>query len=144
MGIRNIVIDASVLVDIFVTTQQERHKRSQQLKSFLEKNSFKVKIPMHAWFEVHCAVKNRRRKKYKDILKIEDIDVTFIYLDDKFLDVYWNPDIPYIKAGDLPYILIAKKDGLPLVTEDTDQKRVAIESGVEAFTIQEFLEEMEG
>ena len=147
MKIKHFVVDACVLTDIFIETR-ERHFLANQLNKVLTKKKIKPLVPIHAAFEVKCAIENERIQRpkvnYKDKDPFNKNRIEHIWLDRKFFEEYWNLSVPYIKAGDRYYILIAKKRNIPLVTEDKKQKKVAKQAGVEAFTIQEFLEKIEG
>lgn len=144
MEIKHVVVDASVLVDMFIETQQ-RHCLSQQLIKTLKSKNITLFVPMHAAFEVRCAIEKECEQRPDDVLSDKGpLKIKHIFLDNRFIENYWDLSIPYIKAGDLPYIMIAKKKDIPLITEDNKQKNVAMKSGVKAFGIKEFLEEMEG
>jgi len=51
-----IVVDASVLVDIWVGSKP-RHQIACQLASHIKRNNINVIIPMHAILELKCAMK---------------------------------------------------------------------------------------
>jgi predicted nucleic acid-binding protein len=58
-----------------------------------------------------------------------------IYLRDGTLD----QDLPYLKAGDFIFLAMAKKMGLPLITNDQELYTRSQECGVSVFTPEEFL-----
>jgi predicted nucleic acid-binding protein len=50
-----------------------------------------------------------------------------------------DPDLPYLPAGDMLFVAMAKKDAEPLITEDRRQLERAREAEVTAFTLAEYL-----
>ncbi|MCX5644207.1 MAG: PIN domain-containing protein [Phycisphaerae bacterium] len=142
------VIDASVLVDIWVTSRP-RHNIAQSLARYIKESRLLVTIPMHALLEVKCAIDNERKTPGQGDLRNnvftqdDPLRVKYIAIDNAFIHDYLDLCVPYIKAGDLPYVLIAKKHNCPLITEDTKQYNVAQRAGVSAYTIAEYLEVLE-
>ena len=139
-----ILIDASVLVDIFVKSRP-RHQIACRLANYIKKNRINVLIPMHAILELKCAIDNERQSPgkgdlNKDIFhENEPLGISTISIDQPFINSYFDLSVPYIKAGDLPYVLIAKKKKCYLLTEDKKQYKVALSAGVKAFNIEEYL-----
>lgn len=143
MEVKHVVVDACVLTDIFIKTRK-RHCLAEQFKNMMTEKNIRPLIPIHAAFEVKSAIENECLQHPNEVYNyIDPLKMDHVWLDRKFLEEYWDLSVPYIKAGDRYYILIAKKRNIPLVTEDSTQKKVAVKSGVKAFTIKEFLEEME-
>ena len=138
------VIDASVLIDIWVTSRP-RHKIALLLAEHIKKNNIRVVIPMHALLELKCAIDNERNTPGCGELdtniftKENPLSIQYVAIDNKFIMNYLNLSVPYIKAGDLPYILIAKKDNYPLITEDKKQYNVASMAGVKVYKVSEYL-----
>lgn len=140
----DIVLDSSVLADIFVKSRS-RHEWGRKLSDFIQKKDIKIIIPIHAILEVKSAIDNERLNPVRGEVSKEfftedsPLKIRTIPIDQKFLREYHNLNIPYIKAGDLIFILIAKKHGYKLITEDTNQSRVAKSIGIDTYTIEEFL-----
>ena len=138
------VIDASVLVDMWVTNRT-RHSLALKLAHYIKASKRTVTIPMHALLEVKCAIDNERQTpehgNLRNDLFTEDepLPVKYIAIDNAFIHKYLDLSVPYIRAGDLPYILIARKHNCPLITEDNQQYKVAKQAGVDAYTINEYL-----
>jgi len=138
------VIDASVLVDMWVTNRT-RHSHAVKLAHYIKVSKKTVTIPMHALLEVKCAIDNERQtpehgKLCEDLFtENEPLQVKYIPIDNAFIHKYLDPSVPYIRAGDLPYILIAKKHNCPLITEDNQLYKVAKKAGVVAYKINEYL-----
>ena len=140
---REIVLDASVLSDIFIKSRK-RHKLAMGLAKYIKTHRIKVTIPMHAILELKCAIDNERliqgRGKLAEIFpQSNPLEINIIAIDEEFIHKYYDLDIPYIKAGDLIYILIAKKHHAILITEDKKQAKVAKSINVETYDIEEFL-----
>ena len=137
------ILDGSVLADIFIKSQV-RHEIGSRLANYIAKNKIQVTIPMHAILEIKGAIDNERLKpgcgEVSQVFTEEyPLEVKTIPIDQKFLKEYLDLSIPYIKAGDLIYILIAKKHKCPLITEDKMQARIAKSVGIQTYTIKEFL-----
>jgi len=54
---------------------------------------------------------------------------------------YVNVDLPYIKAGDHLFIVVAKVNDYPLITWDKVMYNKAKETGVKVYTPREYLNE---
>lgn len=138
-----IVVDASVLVDIWVKSSS-RHQIACKLADHIKKNRIEVIVSMHAILELKCAIDNERKSPGKGDLssdvfsETEPLQISTIPIDQGFMKNYFDLSVPYIKAGDLPYVLIAKKKCY-VVTEDKHQYKVAVSAGVRTFRIEEYL-----
>lgn len=75
----------------------------------------------------------------KHITEKRPLLVNMVPIDDSFLQKYMDTSVPYLKAGDLLFVLIAKKEGLKLITEDVAQYEVARAANVEVYKIQDYL-----
>jgi predicted nucleic acid-binding protein len=141
-----IVIDSSVLVDMFVKARP-RHAEAYRLREYLYQHKISLREPMHAVLELGSAIRQERRERQlpvKDwwadnVTQDRPLDLTFVPIDETFLGRYSNPSIPHMRAGDFPFVAIAKCEGLPLITEDTDQRTAALACGVQVFSISEYL-----
>jgi predicted nucleic acid-binding protein len=139
------VVDASVLVDMWLANRQ-RHSLALKLAQHIKKSGQSVIIPMYALLEIKCAIDGERRIPRHGNLRnnvfpeTDPLKVTPIPIDNTFIQTYLDLSVPYIRAGDLCYILIAKKHGCPLITEDKQQYEVAKQSGVSTYRIAEYLD----
>lgn len=141
------VIDASVLTDMFLT-DSPRHHNALELVKFIQSNNIIVTIPMHAVLELKCAIANVKLNSGSGDLtaffsESSPLPINTVPIDNNFFHEYMDITVPYLKAGDLPYILVAKKKNIPLITEDEKQYRVAKQSGVNVFTIKEFIDQFQ-
>ena len=102
-----------------------------------------MSMPAHGWFEVHCSLK-----------RIEKIDKNFsgspiggkwnfpielIHIDAEFIAKYGNIDIPYTRAGDYIYLVVAHVNRYPLVTTDKGMSTVGKQLGVTVYSPAEFV-----
>lgn len=139
-----VVIDASVLADIWIKSRP-RHQIACQLAQRIKKDRIDVIVPMHAILELKCAIDNERQSPGKGDLsrdvfsETDPLEITTISIDQPFIRNYFDLSVPYMKAGDLPYVLIAKKRQCHLVTEDNKQCKAASSAGVIALKIETFL-----
>ena len=128
------VIDASVLADMFVASRP-RHSQAIRLARLIREKRLMPIIPMHAILELKSAIDDDRRTAGRGELDrdvfTEDapLAVTQVAIDGKFIREYHNLAAPFMRAGDLPYVLIAKKRGCALITEDRPQ--LSCFSGIE-------------
>jgi predicted nucleic acid-binding protein len=139
-----LVIDTGVLVDIFLETRP-RHTEAKKIGKYVAENRIRVKLPMHRMFELTCAIRNEGMSSPIKIQRTitEDAPLHFeaINIDEGFFSKYFDPDIPYLKAGDLIFVSLAKGDGANLITEDNNQYKVAKAAGVKVYRIKEFIDE---
>jgi len=103
---------------------------------------------MYALFEISCALKNKKINSTSGILQMSrdinesnPLSVEPIPIDQDFINKYLNPELPYMKAGDLIFVAMAKADEGILITEDNDQYNKAKSCGIKSYRIKEFLNE---
>ena len=135
-----IVLDASIITDMFIINRP-RHVAAVEIIRIVQSKNIEILLPMHAILEIKCAVDNERLKLGNGQLSVETPPITFIQIpiDANFISNYLDIKMPYIKAGDLPYILIAKKENCCLITEDKKQYNVSQRAGVLTFSSDEFI-----
>ena len=143
MNMQVIVLDTSVLIDIFIETEV-RHDNGRKIGQFLIEKNFPVKIPFHALFEISARVKNKRINGLQvvfnsNISKDRPLAMDAISIDQKFIDTYLNHDLPYVKGNDLIFLALAKGEEAILITEDTNQYKAAQKAKIEVYTENEFL-----
>jgi predicted nucleic acid-binding protein len=74
----------------------------------------------------------------------DPLQITPIPIDETFVTKYYAVDLPYLKAGDLIFVAMAKGDGSVLITEDDTQYKKAKEAGVTVYRIKEYLTAQSG
>ena len=136
----SLVLDTSVLVDIF-NQDSGRHPSALKLANHIVNNNYRVTLPYHALFELGSSMKREiaSLNLNKHITEKRPLLVNMVPIDDSFLQKYMDTSVPYLKAGDLLFVLIAKKEGLKLITEDVAQYEVARAANVEVYKIQDYL-----
>jgi len=101
-------------------------------------------MPAHGWFEVHCSLKRAREidKKFlgAPIGAEWNFPIELIHIDEKFLRRYGNVEMPYSKAGDHIYLVVAYVNGYPLVTTDQGMTKVAKSLGISVFDPPSYLQ----
>jgi predicted nucleic acid-binding protein len=136
-----LIVDASVVVDAFDTTSVH----SSAADSFLQTahdRGFSLVMPMHGFFEIKCAM---HRIVHIDKRKIAPRYQAFHSalrmiaqpIDHKFIEDYAHVDVPYARAGDTIYLVMAKRLGLPLVTRDGAMLKNAKAAGIPAVGVLE-------
>lgn len=142
-----IVIDTSVIIDIFLSSRP-RHSEAIKIGLFLTKSQIRIKLPMHAMFEISCAFRNIKMtgpfEESKKITETNPILLDTIAIDDAFFSKYFDTTIPYIKAGDFIFIALAKGDNAILITEDNKQFDAAKEAGINVYRIESFIDKFIG
>jgi predicted nucleic acid-binding protein len=143
-----IVIDTGALLDILVRTRP-RHKFAKLVGVHLIENGIRVKVPMHAMFELRVALMSAKTQAAEsgeavqfneDIGESTPLKIDPVPIDAGFFQKYFQAEIPYLKAGDYPFVALAKVDGLILLTEDVNQYQAAEKIGVNVYTLAEFRE----
>ncbi len=71
-----------------------------------------------------------------------DYPIQLIHLDEQFIKKYSMVDIPYIKAGDHIFVVVAKINDCPLITSDAKMITISKECGVRVFEPVEFMNEL--
>jgi predicted nucleic acid-binding protein len=137
-----------IIVDscIFINAMKEDSEYRDQCIRFLEylsKNGKEITMPAHGWFEVWCNLKRIKKidKKFKGV-SINgkwNFPIKLIHIDHKFIEKYGNIEIPYIKAADHIFLVVAFVNKYPLVTTDGPMACKAKEIGVKVYTPEEFI-----
>jgi predicted nucleic acid-binding protein len=138
-----IILDACVVIHA-LDSNAEQHGEARDLVRHLKEKKFQVVMPMHGFFEIQCAMKRMTRVEGRRITspfnaEVKALHITPQPIDHKFIENYFNVEIPYAKAGDSIYIVMAKKLGLPLVTRDKGMYKVSKKAGINVLSISEAL-----
>jgi predicted nucleic acid-binding protein len=137
-----------IIVDscVFINAMKEDSEFREQCLNFLEylsEREREITMPAHGWFEVWCNLKRIEKidKKFKGESVNGDwkFPVKLIHIDSDFIGKYGNIDIPYIKAADHIFVVVAYVNGYPLVTTDGPMAKKAKEIGVKVYTPEEFI-----
>lgn len=140
----DIIVDTNVLVDMHLS-HRPRHQEALKLKHYLDSHSIRLKIPMHAMFEIASALQSEFRTVGRSGFQISQgvIYTDPVPIDWDFIDRYFEADLPYLRAGDLIFVAMAKRDQALLITEDDDLYKVAKSVGVAVYRTKEFLEQFD-
>jgi hypothetical protein len=100
-------------------------------------------MPSHGWFEVWCNI-NRlsdvdRKYLHPVFAGKRQFELELIHIDDHFIRKYGNVRIPYMKASDHIFVVVAMVNSYPLVTRDEGMRRVAVSVGVNVYTPTEYV-----
>ena len=106
---------------------------------------------MHGFFEIVCAIKRRNietiREPIGDIVNTwSKIKIEQVPIDRSFLDEYqdYGDQLPYLRAGDFIFLVMAKQMDLPLITLDKQLASKSKQCGVVVFTPERFLQWLDG
>ena len=129
----SIVIDSNVIIDTF-DQQSPNFKASMSFMEYIVGSNILFAMPMHGWFEITCTL-NRLRKQgaisLPTIAGSQSMPIEFIHIDAQFLENYSSVDVPVIKAMDHLFLVVAKKNNLPLVTWDRQMITAGKKCGVQ-------------
>ena len=138
-----IILDTSVLVAIFMETE-ENHQHAKKLGDYLVDKNIWSNFPMHGFFELSSALKHKgikgTFKLHEGFPEEKPFGLKFINIDQKFFEEYHDLSLPYIKGGDMIFLSMDKKDNAILITEDDKLHKRAIEAGIEVYKVKPFLE----
>jgi len=93
-------------------------------------------------FELSSSLKwelNNRATIYKGFTENSAIKLNTLDINQEFFNKYFNPKLPYTRAGDTLLLSVAYKDKMPLITEDNDLNKKAKELDLEVFSIDEYI-----
>lgn len=137
-----------IIVDscVFINAMKEDSEFREQCLSFLEyfsKQGKEITMPAHGWFEVWCNLKRIEKidKKFKGVGINGNwtFPIKLIHIDAEFINKYGNIELPYIKAADHIFVVVAYVNGYPLVTTDGPMANKAREIGVKVYSPKEFM-----
>ena len=144
-GIKSsIIIDSNVIIDTFDPSSQN-HSASYKFMDYILGRNILFAMPMHGWFEINCTL--NRIKKEKDIVPPilagrQQMAIEFIHIDDQFLQNYSSVDVPAIRAMDHLFLVVAKKNHLPLITWDKQMACAGKQCGLDVYDPTEWMQQM--
>jgi hypothetical protein len=143
---KEIVVDTGILLDILLRSRP-RHKFAKRIGAYLVDHGIRIKVPMHALFEIKSAmleeqwdarIKGESIPLNEDISEHTPLNYHPVAIDEGFFRKYFHADITGLKAGDYPFVAMAKGDGLALVTDELPQYAAAKAAGVRVYTGEEY------
>jgi len=137
-----LIVDASVLINCFQKDSDERDASRRFVDHVIQSGQL-VTMPAHGWFEFLCAL-NRLSGPERQFLPAVfngnmQLPLELIHIDQHFINKYGNVAIPYIKASDHIYVVIAYVNHYRLVTSDKKMCSTCRRLEVEAFTPEDYL-----
>lgn len=138
-----LIVDSNVFINSF-NQESEFREESIRFLTHMVKIGQQITMPAHGLFEIICSLKRlsemERKYVHPEILGQTQYTIKTIHIDQEFIEKYSSVEVPYIKAGDHLFLVVAKFNGFPLITRDNGLRDRAKEAGVEVFTPTEFLE----
>ena len=139
-----ILVDSNVFINAFKADSEFRDD-SLRFLNYLRNHNLGITMPAHGWFEILCSLRRiERKEKVFDgplIAGVRDYPIELIHIDNHFISKYGNVDIPYVKAGDHIFVVVAHANGYKLVTWDKGMTKVAQQLSVNVCNPLEFLNE---
>ena len=143
-GIKSsIVIDSNVIIDTF-DPKSPNYKASFSFMEYILKNEVLFAMPMHGWFEINCTLNRIRKQNGLEppiIAGKQSMMIEFLHIDSQFVENYTSVDIPVIRAMDHLFLVVAKKNNLPLVTWDGQMTTAGKECGTQVFNPEEWMQQ---
>ncbi len=139
-----LIVDSCVFIDAF-DPQSPNHLAAVQLLEKLRARDLLITMPAHGWFEVQCTFQRLSLKQEfvgPFLAGRMDYPIELIHIDEKFIKKYSMVDIPYIKAGDHIFVVVAKINDCPLITSDEKMITISKKCGVRVFEPVEFMNEL--
>ena len=145
-GIKSsIIIDSNVIIDTF-DSSSPNYKDSYNFMEHVISKKILFAMPMHGWFEINCTLNRKKKEKGIGALPVfaghMQTPIEFIHIDDKFLENYIDVEVPVLKAMDHIFLVVAKKNNLPLITWDKQMIKAGKECGVNIFTPIDWMQNM--
>lgn len=142
-----VVIDTTVLIDFALETEP-RHANAVELIKGLVERGVRILVPFHAAIEIMCnisgGVKNNKSIQSPHAANNPNTIQLMLHsvpINLEFMDLYQMADLPYMKAGDILFLALARAGGVPLITEDLKMYEKAKKIiGANAFLVTEYLE----
>jgi len=137
-----LLVDSCVFINALKADSAHREQCLAFLNVLTSANQ-PILMPAHGWFEVFCSLKRveqvDRQFKGVSINNKWHFPFELIHIDADFIGKYGNVDIPYIKAGDHIYLVVAYVNGYSLVTTDNGMANIARQIGVSVFSPAEYV-----
>ncbi|NDW22899.1 type II toxin-antitoxin system VapC family toxin [Alteromonas hispanica] len=131
-----LIVDSCVIIEAF-DSDSEYHSAAIELIESIKNKAYKMIMPMHGYFEVKCAIQRLTECEGKTIstpyTNAGDLPFHTQPIDEKFILDYSDVNVPYAKAGDYIFLIMAKKLGIPLVTRDRDMIKRSKKCGIDVY-----------
>lgn len=134
------IVDSCVFIDTF-DPKSSNYSSSLEFLELLSKKKILMTMPSHGWFEVQCNLEKLKKEKRflgPKILDKMNYEIELIHIDNEFIKKYAMVEIPYSKAGDHIFLVVAKVNDYILVTRDKNMYRIAKEININVYTPEEY------
>jgi len=135
-----LLVDTCVFVDTFDQNSSNYSDSLKLLEELRNRNQL-ITMPAHAMFEILCTLNRLTiENRFNGPIFSNKMDylIELIHIDDKFIDKYAMVEIPYIKAGDHIFVVVAKVNNYPLISSDSKMIEVCKKCGVNIYTPKEY------
>jgi hypothetical protein len=137
-----LIVDTCVLIDSFQKDNLHRASSIAFIDHCVRHNQL-ITIPAHGWFEFWCNVNRlsaiERQYLHPMFADKMQLPVELIHIDEHFISRYGNVKIPYLKASDYIFLVVAYENKYQLVTRDAQMIKIGRQVGVQVFTPTEYL-----
>lgn len=138
-----LIVDSNVFINSFNEASEFREESIKFLTEMVNVGQ-QITMPAHGLFEIMCSLKrlSEKDRKYLHpiILGETEYPIEAIHIDADFIEKYSSVDVPYIKAGDHLFLVVAKHNRYALVTRDITLTKRAIEANVKVYTPTAYIE----
>jgi predicted nucleic acid-binding protein len=141
-GIKSqLIIDSNVIIDTF-DSKSDNYEPSLKFMNIIATERMHFLMPAHGWFEITCNLK--KISQNRGIIPpffngSQSMLIEFIHIDDDFILTYSDVDIPFIKAKDHIFLVVAKKNNIPLITWDQQMTTIGKSSGIRMISPTEWM-----
>ena len=119
------------------------HPEAARLLHWVVDAGIHVRVPYHALFEISASFKRKNQlgavNTYMGVNENNPLHLDSVAVDADFFSRYFDPALPYLRAGDSLFLAMAKKDAATLITEDKAMYEAAQTAGIDVCRIDEFL-----
>jgi predicted nucleic acid-binding protein len=139
-----LIVDSCVFIDSF-DRGSANHVDSLRLLEELLRRKLIITMPAHGWFEVQCTLQRLVKEKRfaaPSIASRREYPIRLLHIDKSFIEKYACTDLPYLRAGDHIFVVVAKVNKCPLITSDAAMTAVSRQCGVQVLSPAEFLSEL--
>src|SRR5437867_7194477 len=138
-----VIVDSCVLINSFQCDSVHRNDSIAFIDHVVREGQL-ITMPAHGWFEVWCNV-NRLSEVDRTYLHPVfagqmNLSLELIHIDDQLIRKYGNVKLPYTKAADHIFIVVAFVNLYLLVTWDDKMRKVAEQVGVQVCDPNEYLQ----
>lgn len=137
-----VIVDSCVLTNSFQSDSVHRDASVAFIDHFV-RHALLITMPAHGWFEVWCNIKRlsavERKYLHPVFAETMQLPLELIHIDAQFISKYGNVSIPYTKAADHIFIVVAFVNKYPLVTWDHKMIKVGKEVGVKVYKPNEYI-----